>query len=216
MADPLAQCLSDLRTVLVALDGSRRAEAALSQALSLATSPRARLLLVQAVRARALPGEDGERRRQLQCGVARTYLAAVAARVHARWPALRVGVAVPLGPAAEAIVDEAALSHADVIVLATHGLGTAPWHSLGRTAAEVLRRAEVPVLVVPTRRREPAGTGPEPAGTGPEPVVAPPARAPARAPDEAALVAALGRPGRSPGVSLVGAPTALPSGDGGA
>lgn len=143
-------------TILTPLDGSRRAEAAVTHAASLAARMRARLLLVRAVRARRLPntGETGSER---EVAFARTYLHRVADTIHARLPYLSVGMALPYGPAPEAILDEALLQRIDLIVMTTRGQGMiAPW-GLGHTARAIADRADVPVLFI--RSPVPASPG---------------------------------------------------------
>jgi universal stress protein A len=64
---------------------------------------------------------------------------------------LAVSSLVVSGDPSKAIVEQAALLHADLIVMGTHGRGGAARWLLGSVAEAVLRRAECPVLVVPTR-----------------------------------------------------------------
>ncbi len=139
-------------TVVVPLDGSAYTEAALPDAAALARRLGARLLLVRAVTVRALPGEDVERIRFEAATRARAALLDAAARVRRWYPALSVGLALPYGPAAPAVLDEAALEHAGLIVMATHGAGDRLLQPLGQLAQAVLRQAEVPVLLICSRR----------------------------------------------------------------
>jgi nucleotide-binding universal stress UspA family protein len=60
-------------------------------------------------------------------------------------------VAVMAGHAAEAIVELARDRSADVIVVGTHGYGPIKHFVLGSVAERVLRRAECPVVTVPTK-----------------------------------------------------------------
>ncbi len=140
------------RSVVVPLDGSAYTEVALPDAAALAGRLGARLLLVRAVTVRALPGEDVERIRFEAASHARMALLDAAARVRQWYPALSVGLALPYGPAAPAVLDEAALEHAGLIVMATHGAGDRLLQPLGQLAQAVLRQTEVPVLLICSRR----------------------------------------------------------------
>jgi|GEM_PF-5737922 len=138
--------------VVVPLDGFPSMEEALPHAAALARRLGTRLLLVRAVGVRALPGEDVQRLHYEAAARARVSLLKAAARVH-RWdPDLSVGLALPYGPAAPAVLDEAVLEHAGLIVMATHGAGDRLLQPLGQLAQAVLRQAEVPVLLICSRR----------------------------------------------------------------
>src|SRR5581483_4277211 len=138
--------------VVVPLDGFPSMEEALPHAAALARRLGTRLLLVRAVGVRALPGEDVQRLHYEAAARARVSLLKAAARVH-RWdPDLSVGLALPYGPAAPAVLDEAVLEHAGLIVMATHGAGDRLLQPLGQLAQAVLRQTEVPVLLICSRR----------------------------------------------------------------
>lgn len=64
-------------------------------------------------------------------------------------------VAVAVGKPGEKIVEYARESNADVIVMGMRGIGGAARLFLGSTSEGVLKRAEVPVLVVPPPKRNP-------------------------------------------------------------
>lgn len=76
-------------------------------------------------------------------------------------PLARAGVAhrveVVERPAVDALLAAATERPTDLVVVGTRGLGLAADHALGSTALQLLRRADVPVLVVPDR---PDGHGP--------------------------------------------------------
>jgi nucleotide-binding universal stress UspA family protein len=119
--------------ILVPLDGSEVAEAALPCAEALARLAPATIYLV-----RAAPPED--------TALATTYLARVAADVRAR--GLVAETVVAAGPPADAVVQEAAEREIDLIVMTTHGRsGPGRW-VLGSVADEVLHRTARPVLLV--------------------------------------------------------------------
>jgi nucleotide-binding universal stress UspA family protein len=64
---------------------------------------------------------------------------------------------VPDGPVAQAVLDAAERYGAGLIVMGTHGRTGLPRVLLGSVAETVLRRASVPVLVVPARAARAAG-----------------------------------------------------------
>lgn len=147
------------RTVLVPLDGSPFAEAALPIAARLARDPAVSLHLVLAHQpAAALVGMgmgelasasidlDEELRSQ-----ERGYLVGVAAGL-ALEGAGTAAYSELAGPAGPAICEEATRIGADLVVMATHGRGTAGrlWH--GSVADYVVRHLTVPVLLVHSHR----------------------------------------------------------------
>src|SRR5579884_3180560 len=147
-----------LSTILVPLDGSPFAERALPYATTLARAAHARLLLLRAVLAHPLPGTDPALAQLTAVQHAEAALAAVAERL--RRDGLAVDTAGYYDEAATAIADAAHYRHADLIVMSTHGrTGLGRW-LYGSVADRVLRRAEVPVLLIPaTCERVWAGAG---------------------------------------------------------
>jgi len=71
------------------------------------------------------------------------------------------------GPAAEVICDIALREHADVIVVGARGLSGFERVVFGSTAEGVLRRSEVPVLLVPDTWLPPSPAGDDLSGAGP-------------------------------------------------
>jgi nucleotide-binding universal stress UspA family protein len=67
--------------------------------------------------------------------------------------------AVRVGPAADVILEAAAQTTADMIVMGTQGLGGVRKWLLGSTTERVLRRTRTPVLAVPLAVREPGAPG---------------------------------------------------------
>ena len=153
------------RTILVPLNGSRFAEAALPLAARLARGAKARLHLVlahQPVAALVGMGEavippsglDEDLRAQEE-----SYLADHAARLGraGRGPVEFREVEGPAGPA---ICDEATRLNADLIVMATHGRGAVGRLWLGSVADYVVRHIAIPVLLIhPGREEPPSGDG---------------------------------------------------------
>lgn len=127
-------------TLLVPLDGSPLAEAALPYAEALARRGDGRLALV-----RAVDGDEAE---------AEDYLRAVAARLEAG--GLTVNAATVPGDAAEVIAADADARNADLIVLASHGRDGLARLFVGSVAEEVVQRTARPVMVVPAEAAAPA------------------------------------------------------------
>ena len=146
-----------LSTVLVPLDGSRFAEAALPIAIRLGSAARARLYLAMAnqpVAALAGMGElagfqappDNEVYRE-----GAEYLAGIAEKCGpiGDWP---VEFRLVEGPVGEAVCEEAGRVGADLIVMATHGRGALGRLWLGSVADHVVRHSTRPVLLVHSGR----------------------------------------------------------------
>jgi nucleotide-binding universal stress UspA family protein len=152
--------------VLIPLDGSRTAEAALGPALELAALAGASLRLLAVVelpvQLPAPPGEapvllrgeaDPEERRVS----ALQYLEGVAQGLRARDLEVEVEIRDAISPAT-AILQAAAEFGADAIAMATHGRSRLSRPAVGSVSDKVIRAAGVPVLLVPSRESE--GTRP--------------------------------------------------------
>jgi nucleotide-binding universal stress UspA family protein len=135
------------RTILVPLDGSPLAERAIPYAAALARGNGARLVLVRAVLARALPGADMTSGDIAAIEEAETVLAAEAARLRAA--GIEAEPYVYCDAADAAIVDAARHHRADLIVMSTHGRGGLQRWLYGSVADSMLRQVDVPVLLVP-------------------------------------------------------------------
>ena len=148
-----------LRSILVPLDGTRFAEAALPAGARLARRARARLHLLLAHQptlalmgageiAAPDPGLDRALLDQEE-----SYLAGAAASAgQAGVATVTLGQAV--GPAGDAICEEADRIEADLIVMATHGRSPLGRFWLGSVSSHVVRDAGVPVLLVHPNREE--------------------------------------------------------------
>ena len=149
------------RSVIVALDGSAAAETALDAALELAASGGARAIQLLAVVPRSpvvLPAVDPssgvgqvllpDARR----AAAVRYLDATAKRAARRNIPVTTRVVAGEQPAA-AILRAAGGRGADLVALATRGLGGVARTILGSVADKVIRGARVPVLVTRPRGR---------------------------------------------------------------
>jgi nucleotide-binding universal stress UspA family protein len=162
------------RSLLVPLDRSSFAEQALPLALSIARRADARLDLVEVHALYALedtsagwapsvfePERDAERKRQEQLyldGTARWLTSG--SPVSATAGVLPGSVVLP-ETVADSILERARAGRADLIVMATHGRGPLSRIWRGSVADELIRRAEVPVLLVRGREKAP-GIFPEP------------------------------------------------------
>ena len=161
-------------SLLIPLDRSSLAEQALPLAIGIARQSNARLDLVEvhslyaledptAGRAPYDPGRDAERRRQEQL-----YLDATAGWVASVSPVAATtgvlsGSSVLPATVAESLLERARDGGADLIVMATHARGPLGRLGAGSVADELLRRAQIPVLLVPP--------GDKPLDAIPEPVV---------------------------------------------
>jgi nucleotide-binding universal stress UspA family protein len=130
------------RTILVPLDGSNLAAHALPFAAALVRAGRGRLVLVRAAEGPLGPEVDP----YADDLRARAEIAGLCGRLRAE--GLEVTSQVRQGEAADAVARAAAELGADLLVMSTHGRGALGRVLYGSTAAGVLRRAEVPVLLV--------------------------------------------------------------------
>lgn len=147
---------SQMRCVLVALDGSELAETVLPVVARLARPLGLELVLLRVVP--DIPRQALEATRHVLDNAQRLreetieYLEGVADRL--RSEGLKVTSAVRQGDAATEIIDGAREAKADVIAMTTHGRTGLGRLFYGSVAEEVLKRAEVPVFLV----RAAAGT----------------------------------------------------------
>jgi nucleotide-binding universal stress UspA family protein len=135
------------RQVVVPLDGSRLAERAVPQALTLAGASGGRVLFVHVVQdRRPFVGGGGSTLVGRELQAAGEYLTAIRERF------LQVGVpmevTVRLGPPAETIRWVLREMAADLVVMATHGRSGVRREHLGSVALDVLQ-ADVPLLLHP-------------------------------------------------------------------
>ena len=134
------------RTILVPLDGSPLAERAIPFAEALSNSSGARIVLLRAATAHSTLRGDLASEEARAVREAETYLTEVVGRLAKPEAA---DPATFYGDAADAIAEEVTLRNADIIVMSTHGRsGLGRW-VYGSVADDVMRRAEVPVLLVP-------------------------------------------------------------------
>jgi len=155
------------KRVLVTLDGSPSAEEAIPHALAQARTFGAELILLQVLPTLlSLPGtssttrdtdaaadepnatEHGDTKdaKNDKRQAARTYLHAVADNM--RRQGVRTTYRVRRGPVAATILREAAATHADLVVMTTHGAGRLTPLVVGSVASQIVSRAPCPVLLI--------------------------------------------------------------------
>ncbi len=140
-------------TIIVPLDGSAVAEAALRYAEDLARSGDRELLLVTVLDGIVMRGFQpfAESEHMTVDEACQTYLERAVRAVESSGVSAR-SLSVPGDHAASAILDLAAAEEAEMIVLATHGRsGVGKW-LLGSVAEKIVRSAQRPILVVPADR----------------------------------------------------------------
>ncbi len=142
--------------ILVAVDGSAAADAALQHAVALAAEQHAQLLLVHVIDIGAIPGSElvetagtelpALLRRQGQAVLDRAQQAALATGVHTSSRLLEGEV---LGKrVAEMLADEARAQRADLVVIGSHGWRGFSRMFLGSVAEGVSRLCPMPVMIV--------------------------------------------------------------------
>jgi nucleotide-binding universal stress UspA family protein len=160
----LARKLRPFRAVLVPLDGSPLAEQAIPLALEItrAAGSKVRLVLVHQSPLLYLDSANaGFWSIDLAVRKAgREYLRGLAARLR-ETPGPRVSSEIIDGPVGPALVEYVLDLEADLVVMTTHGHGGLRGHWLGSVVDHLIRRLEVPVIVV-RAREEPGGTVPPP------------------------------------------------------
>ena len=132
--------------ILVPLDGSALAEAALAHAVQMAEIFQAELLLLRAVIVPTFPGDDTTAATRAVLAESKTYLQSIARTLQLR--GLHIRTVVRTGKAAETIVEYAVQQEVSVIVMATHGHHGGDRWPLGSIAEKVLRSMQVPVLLI--------------------------------------------------------------------
>jgi nucleotide-binding universal stress UspA family protein len=134
--------------ILVPLDGSDLAEAALETAIDLLNEhSAAMLLLLRAAEAPRAPRSDRTEEQARVVREAESYLNGLAAGLRESG-ITRVKTSIWYGPAAPTIVEAAAVEKADLIVLSSHGRGGVGPLIFGSVAESVLHGTRTPILLV--------------------------------------------------------------------
>lgn len=140
-----------LHRLVVPLDGSPCAQHALSYALRVAKAEGAELAICSAVDAFAILGRNVERpldEPPVAAAAARAQRLVDDAAAQAAAAGVRASVHVAVGEPAASLVAYASQHGADTIVMGTHGQSGFRRLAMGSVAAEVLRSAPCPVVVV--------------------------------------------------------------------
>lgn len=140
-------------TILVPLDGSKRAEAILPHVEEIALSCEAKVILVRVVEPvpyvmgpEGIPVMVHQDDLEQRSNQARAYLDARAGEF--REKGITVKVDVLHGPVVEAIIDVAEREKVDLIAIASHGRSGLSQVFYGSVAAGVLNRVNRPLLVI--------------------------------------------------------------------
>lgn len=137
-----------IEKILVPLDGSDLAEAALETAIDiLAQHPATTILLVRAAEATRPPGSSPTEEKLQAVREAECYLNGVAAGLR-ECGITRVRTTVWYGPAAPTIVEAAAAEKVDLIIMTSHGRGGVGRLIFGSVAESVLHGTRTPILLV--------------------------------------------------------------------
>jgi nucleotide-binding universal stress UspA family protein len=144
-----------LKRILVPLDGSDRAERAMSVAARLARGSGSSILALRVVGLppfRLAPYGEPAQIALAVIGVARDEANAYVKHLALRpeFKDIPIETRVTEGHSSEEILDVARDEHCDMIVICTHGYSGLNRWRLGRVATHVARHAPVPVLIVPT------------------------------------------------------------------
>jgi nucleotide-binding universal stress UspA family protein len=144
------------KRILVPLDGSQLAEAALEHARGLAQRFQAKVTLLRVLVSpyavvapdMVLTGYDANLNElSIQ---AQQYLKRMAARVEEA--EVHVTTVVCEGPVAEAILEHAVALDVDLIIMSTHGRGGVSRWVYGSIADRILQAASCPVLVIRSKK----------------------------------------------------------------
>lgn len=137
----------EIAKILVPLDGSALAEAALDRAIALADRDRTKVILLRAAESTTFPGADPVEGQVAVVREAEEYLERVAGRL--RQAGLRqVETSVWYGPPAAAIIEAAEFQKPDLIVMNSHGRSGIGRLILGSVAESVLRGTATPILLL--------------------------------------------------------------------
>jgi nucleotide-binding universal stress UspA family protein len=162
----------EFHDALVALDGDPAAEHALYAAVGLPFASAARCTLLRVAQVPIMPGSsfipdtarDNREEMESRAAEAGEYLAVLAIEASHHWDVVHQHV-VAAYRTADAILDEADSTGADLIVVGTHARGHLGRAVLGSVADKIIRGATVPVLVFPARALKPRRSPADPSAT---------------------------------------------------
>jgi nucleotide-binding universal stress UspA family protein len=145
---PPMPAASRLLRVLVALDGSARAEETLAPACALADALGSELLLLRVIRPETVVQGGEADGRGSNLAAAREYNESRAHRLRASHR--RVTAFTVMGDPSSMIAAVGRAQSADLIAMTTHGDGGSGWPALGSVAARSLQSTGMPLLLVPS------------------------------------------------------------------
>ena len=141
------------QTILVPLDGSKRAEAILSHVESIAKSNAAKVFFLKVEeepimldRDEVIDVEKYHEVFEKQKALSQAYLDGLQARFDES--GIRAVTQLAFGSVVKAILNLASQTGTDLIAMATHGLSGLARVSYGSVAAGVLQAADIPILLI--------------------------------------------------------------------
>lgn len=141
------------QTILVPVDGSKRAEAILSHVENLLICNDAKAVFLKVEEETILLGRDEvidvekyQQGYEARIELSNLYLNSLKAKFHEK--GINTVTRIAFGPVVKAILNVAAETGADLIALATHGFSGLARVSYGSVAAGVLQAADIPILLI--------------------------------------------------------------------
>ena len=145
------------KTILVPLDGSKRAEAILPHVKNLSLCFNSKVIFFMVLEPSLMLEYDEVidmskylEKRDLQKKETETYLASLQERFHAK--GIEVQTLIGHGLVVKAIIDVAKRENADLVTMASHGRSGFYREFYGSVAAGVLQRIDRPLLIIRSRR----------------------------------------------------------------
>lgn len=146
-----------INSIQVPLDGSKFAEHALPLAMSIAAESQAVLELLHVCEPPSYAGFEKDESLDVDPVVktrSEEYLNGVAEQIRAV-STISVGIKLLKGRPANQLLSHFSLSSVDLVVLSTHGRGLLSRYWFGSVADELIRSADVPLLLVRPRENDP-------------------------------------------------------------
>jgi len=147
------------KTILVPLDGSKRAEAILPHVENLALSLNAKVILFKVAEPSLVLEYDEVidmsmflEKSDKQKKDAESYLASLQEKFRAK--GIEAQIFIGHGPVVKAIIDAAEQENAKLVAMASHGHGGLLRTFYGSVASGVLQRIDRPLLLIRSRRDE--------------------------------------------------------------
>lgn len=140
------------KRILVALDGSKVAEAGVAVAAELAENLKAELILIQICEIFAILKKDKEAEEKVLKDQALEYLKCIECKLEPQ--GVVVSSVVLSGKPSLEICNYVAANQVDLIVMTTHGLGGVTGWAVGSVSEKVVRHASIPVLLLRSKNEE--------------------------------------------------------------